>query len=175
MLATHCFTMSISLELNIFVLRYNLIKGAYETHKQLEVVLWLIFLLSQEIPRCYKFFFWSNAIKKSQHGTEAYATQEVHKMFSHRAIMEVSHPSEVEPTMLGPNNKNLDNNNWGGHVCLPFPSPFYLQEKNKYKEKIPAHLFVLWSSIVWTHPSTYNFPNDHGFNGYSFIELIWYE
>ena len=56
MLATHCFTMSISLELNIFVLRYNLIKGAYETHKQLEEVLWLIFLLSQEIPRCYNFF-----------------------------------------------------------------------------------------------------------------------
>ena len=49
---------------------------------------------------------------------------------------------------------------------------YFISKKNKYKEKIPAHLFVLWSSIVWTHPSTYNFPNDHGFNGYSFLELI---
>ena len=48
MLATHCFTMSISLELNIFVLRYNLIKGAYETHKQLEEVLcWFFFFLKK--------------------------------------------------------------------------------------------------------------------------------
>ena len=47
---------------------------------------------------------------------------------------------------------------------------FISKKKNKYKEKIPAHLFVC--ALVWPHPPTYNFPNDHGFNGYSFLELI---